>query len=205
MGAKTPGYGFRGPAGAAGAVGPAGATGPKGDAGATGPAGATGAIGATGAKGDTGATGPQGPQGSVGATGATGATGAAGSNASATPLGSATPKALGTATAGSATNAAREDHVHPLPAGNLQFLATASVGETGLLMLNLATKRYAVAVPGAALTDRLVVTLNGIPQNGILQDAYVSVAGTVSVGVLLPALGVAATVALPIAIYKVSV
>ena len=72
-------------------------------------------------------------------------------------------------------------------------------------MLNLATKRYAVAVPGAALTDRLVVTLNGIPQNGILQDAYVSVAGTVSVGVLLPALGVAATVALPIAIYKVSV
>lgn len=124
---------------------------------------------------------------------------------SATPLGSATPRALGTANAGSSTNAAREDHVHPLPSGRLELLTTATIGETGLLMLNLATKRYSVNAPSAVATDRVVVALNGIPQNGILQDAFVPAAGgSVSVGLLLPALGLAATVSVPIAVYRIT-
>jgi hypothetical protein len=199
--------GPQGPAGKDGAQGPAGAQGIKGDTGAAGaqgpvgPAGAKGDPGLQGAKGDPGAQGPQGVQGPKGDTGAQGP---AGSSATATPLGTAAPKALGTAAAGTSTNAAREDHVHPLPSGRLELLTTATVGETGLLMLNLSTKRYTVTAAGAVLTDRLVVALNGFPQNGILQDAYVSAAGQVSIGLLLPALGIASTVAVPLAIYRIT-
>lgn len=65
-------------------------------------------YGRKGDKGDVGATGATGPIGL-----ASTVPGPAGSNASATPLGTATPLAAGTATAGSSTNAAREDHRHP--------------------------------------------------------------------------------------------
>ncbi len=122
----------------------------------------------------------------------------------ATPLGSAAPQALGTAAPGSSGNAAREDHVHPLPSGRWEFLRATSVGETGLLMLNIATKRYTVAVPGVVPADRIGVALNGTPQNGIVQDAYVSAAGVVSIGLLLPALGIASTVAVPVAVYRIT-
>lgn len=90
----------------------------KGDTGATGPAGATGAQGPQGPQGSTGATGATGsagPQGPAGPTGPQGPQGPAGSDATATPLSNATPQALGTAAAGTATSAARGDHVHPLP------------------------------------------------------------------------------------------
>lgn len=116
-----------GPQGAAGAAGATGATGAQGPAG---PAGANGqnielqtsathiqwrVVGAVSwidlvtlasLTGPAGATGPQGPQGIQGP---------AGSNATATPLSDATPQAPGTAAAGTATSAARADHVHPLP------------------------------------------------------------------------------------------
>jgi hypothetical protein len=72
--------------------------------------------------GPAGPVGPQGPQGPQGPTGATGATGPqgpqgpAGSDATATPLSNATPQSPGTAAAGTSSSAAREDHVHSLPA-----------------------------------------------------------------------------------------
>jgi len=188
MGVKVPGPGQRGAKGDKGDAGPAGAAsivpGPKGD------------------KGDTGAAstipGPAGPAGP------TGATGPAGSNATATPLGTATPQALGTAAPGSSTNASREDHVHPLPSGRLQLIGTYSVGEAGLITLALAVRRYSLTATGVTTADRIVATLNGVPQNGSLQDVYVSAANTLSVGALVPTLGVATTVAIPIAIYKVT-
>lgn len=209
MGTKTPAYGMggkQGPAGPAGPAGPKGDTGAAGAQGVAGPKGDTGAQGPQGIKGDTGATGATGPSGSAGATGAqgpkgdTGATGPAGSNATATPLGTATPKALGTASAGTATNAAREDHVHPR---EVALLGTFSVGESGLVTLALAVRRYSLTVPGVTTADRIFATLNGVPQNGSLQDVYVSAANTVSVGALVPTLGVATTIAIPIALYKV--
>lgn len=162
--------------------------------------GPQGPAGANGVKGDTGATGPAGVKGDTGAQGVAGATGPAGSNAT---LGTATPQPLGTAATGSSSNASREDHVHALPAGRLVQIATATLGETLLVSLSLGVKRYAVTVAGTAATDRIMVALTGAPANGTLQDAYVSVAGTVSIGLLLPALGIGSTVAVPIAIYKV--
>lgn len=78
MGAKSPGYGFRGPKGDTGAQGAAGAKGDTGATGAVGPKGDTGAVGATGPQGTTGVTGAIGPQGIKGDTGAVGATGSQG-------------------------------------------------------------------------------------------------------------------------------
>lgn len=125
-----------GPQGVAGAAGATGATGAQGPAG---PAGANGqnielqtsathiqwrVVGTStwtdlvtlaSLTGPAGATGPQGPQGVQGPAGATGPQGPAGSDATATPLSDATPQAPGTAAAGTASSAARGDHVHPLP------------------------------------------------------------------------------------------
>lgn len=144
---------------------------------------------AIGQRGATGATGPQGP---------------AGSNASATPLGAAMPQALGSAAAGTSGNASREDHVHPKPTGLLNQLGTATVGETMAVAVTLGVRRYSVTVAGAAVGDRLIIALTGAPSNGTIQDAYVSAANTVNVGLLVPALGIGAIVAVPLVIYKVA-
>lgn len=106
-------------------------------------------------------------------------------------------------TVGVATTAARGDHSHPLPAGRLQLITTATVGESALITLGLSVRRYTVAAAGVTTADRIVATLSGIPQNGSLQDVYVASAGSISVGALIPVLGVAATVSIPLAIYKV--
>jgi hypothetical protein len=88
-------------------------------------------------------------------------------------------------------------------AGKLVLMTTATVGETLTIGLSLSVKRYAVTASGAAVGDKIMLALTGAPTNGTLQDAYVSAAGTVSVGVLLPALGIGATISVPLAIYKV--
>lgn len=193
--------GAKGDTGPQGAIGPAGAQGPKGDTGATGPKGDAGATGAQGAKGDTGATGPQGP---AGPTGATGPQGPAGSNASATPLGNATPQPLGTASAGSSTSAARDDHVHPLPSGRLALVGTVTVGETTLVALALGVKRYTVTMAGLTVGDRIIAMLTGAPGPSSLQDVYVSAANTLNVGLLNPALGIGSVIAVPIVVYRVT-
>lgn len=85
----------------------------------------------------------------------------------------------------------------------LVLLGTVTVGETTILALSLGVKRYTATMSGAAVGDRIVATLTGTPQNGSLQDVYVSAANTVNIGVLTPALGIAQTVAIPLAVYKV--
>lgn len=85
----------------------------------------------------------------------------------------------------------------------LQLVGTYSVGETALINLGLTVRRYPLTIAGLTTADRIVVSLNGVPQNGSLQDVYVSAANTVSVGALIPILSIAATVAIPIAIYKI--
>lgn len=135
----------------------------------------------------------KGPQGNAGSNG---------SNATATPLGSAVPQALGTGAAGVSTTASRDDHVHPLPTGRLQLVGTATVGETLLLALNLGVKRYTGTMAGLAVGDRVIAFLTGAPGVSSLQDIYVSAANTYNVGLLNPALGIGAVVAVPIAIYR---
>lgn len=118
--------------------------------------------GDTGATGATGATGPQGQAGVVAATApitydsgtqtvgiSAASTSAAGSMSAAdktkldgvatgatnTPLSNATPQSPGTAAAGSASSAARGDHVHPLPTTSAIGAATSgAIGSSGLTM-----------------------------------------------------------------------
>lgn len=85
----------------------------------------------------------------------------------------------------------------------LQLLGTATLGETTLVSIALGVKRYPATMSGALTSDRLIVALTGAPINGTVQDAYVSAANTVSVGVLVPALGIGATISVPVAVYKV--
>ncbi len=118
---------------------PAGPQGPQGEPGTPGAAGANASVTVgsttTGAAGSSAAVTNSGtaqnaifnftiPQGLTGATGATGAQGAIGPEGPVGPMGppgeaanlsSATPQSLGTAAAGSDTEASRSDHVHPLP------------------------------------------------------------------------------------------
>lgn len=123
----------------------------------------------------------------------------------ATPLGSATPKALGTAAAaGTATSAAREDHVHPLPAGRLEYLGDINVTETLLLSLAVGMKRKTFALAGVAANDRLQLVPTGAPTAGCeAVNAYPAGVGSVSIGYYTPLLGIGATYAIPVAIYRI--
>lgn len=86
---------------------------------------------------------------------------------------------------------------------SLVLLGNATLGETTVLSLNLGVRRYTIPMVGAAVGDRLVTALTGAPQNGSVQDAYVPSSGNANIGVLVPALGIGATIAVPVAIYKV--
>lgn len=87
---------------------------------------------------------------------------------------------------------------------SLTLVGTATVGETTLLSLALGVKRYTGTMPGLAVGDRIIAFLTGAPGTSSLQDIYVSAANTYNVGLLNPALGVGAVIAVPIAIYKVT-
>lgn len=208
--AKTFTFGI--PVGYNGATGATGPKGDKGDTGNTGPQGPAGAKGDTGAQGPIGNTGAQGPQGNVGATGpqgvkgdigSTGPQGPAGSNATATPLATAIPLSnTANGSIGTSVNAAREDHRHP--GATLTLLGTATVGESALITLGLSVRRYTVTTVPVAAGARIIAVNTAVPQNGSLQDVYVSAANNINVGALIPVLGVAATVSIPLAFYQIS-
>jgi hypothetical protein len=86
----------------------------------------------------------------------------------------------------------------------LSLVGTATIGETLLVSLSLGVKRYTGTMAGLAVGDRVVAFLTGAPGPSSLQDVYVSAANTYNVGLLNPALGIGAVIAVPIAIYKVT-
>lgn len=117
---------YRGPTGPQGPQGDKGNKGDKGDVGATGP---QGPQGETGPQGATGPEGPQGPQGEVGPQGPKGSQGPEGPVGPPVPLSTAMPKALGTATSGTSDDAARDDHVHPMPSAEDVGALTEALGD----------------------------------------------------------------------------
>lgn len=124
----------------------------------------------------------------------------------ATPLGTTAALALAaTASAGSSTNAAREDHVHPLPVGRVVLVGTVTVAETTLLSLALGMKRMALTLTGIATTDRLVFVPIGVPTTGCeAVNVYASAANQVTVAYFTPALGIGTTYSIPIAVYRIT-
>lgn len=166
----------------AASIGISGKRGPKGDTGAIGPqgpkgdTGLAGAQGATGAKGDTGATGAQGPQGVQGVKGDTGATGLQG------PAGTSAPTS-----------------------GRWELIGLLNVSETLLVSLGVGMKRKTFALAGVGTSDRLGFVATGAPTTGCeVVNVYPASAGNVSVGYYTPALGVAASYSMPIAVFRVT-
>ena len=182
MGTKVPGYPLKGGMGDAGAQGPIGPAGPKGEMGATGPTGVIGPQGAQGVKGDTGATGAQGIQGAKGDTGATGPQGAKGDTGATGPAGTPAPTT-----------------------GRLVLLGTINVTETLLVSLALGMKRKTFALAGVAATDTLLAIPTAAPTTGCeVVNAYPASAGNVSIGYYTPLLGIGATYAIPVSVYRIT-
>jgi len=185
--------------GQVGPSGPTGPTGPKGDAGNTGP---QGPIGNTGPTGPSGSVGPTGATGLTGSQGPTGPTGTAGANAT---LGNGTPLVAGTASAGSSTSAARDDHRHPLQAGTLTNLGNVTISETLLISLALGIQRKTATLSGVAVGDKLLFAPNGVPTAGCeAVNVYASATNQVTVSCFLPALGIGATYSIPVTVFRVT-
>ena len=166
----------QGTQGAVGATGPTGPTGAAstvvGPTGPTGPSGATGPTGPTGTTGVTGATGATGPTGTTGATGPTGTTGATGATGPAGTLSTVLPVALGAASAGVATLASKDDHVHPTTGVGLtanplsQFAATTSAQLLGVISDETGTGSLVFATSPVLTTPDL-----GTPTAAVLTSA----------------------------------
>lgn len=91
------------------------------------------------------------------------------------------------------------------PTGRLVQVYSGSVGETLLVSLSLGIKRFNVTATGVTATDKIVAASAGAPSAGCaLVDAYATGTNTVSVGTFVPALGIGATYAIPVTLYKVT-
>jgi len=131
-----------------------------------------------------------------------GPTGPAGANAT---LGNATPLAAGSASAGSSTSAARDDHRHPLQAGTLTSLGNVTISETLLISLALGIQRKTATLSGVAVGDKLLFAPNGVPTAGCeAVNVYASATNQVTVSCFLPALGIGATYSIPVTVFRVA-
>jgi len=160
--------------GQTGATGAQGPQGLKGDTGSSGATGATGATGSTGPTGPKGDTGNTGAQGPVGPTGPTGATGTAG------------------ATGAAGTNAT-------------VLVGTVTLAESSLVTLALGVRRVTTALTGTVTAGSYVaIPVSAPPAGYSIQDAYCSTAGQITVGLIVPALGIASSYSIPVRIFRLN-
>jgi hypothetical protein len=143
-----------------------------------------------GAKGDAGAPG-------VSIKGDTGATGPAGSNATATPLATTAPLGLAaTAAVGTSANAARADHVHPLPGLTTTALGTLTITKTASLVAIAAGVQRVTftGVSGLLATDlALIIPEASMPTAYAIHNAIVTGAGALTVVLTGPLLAIGAS------------
>ena len=95
-------------------------------------------------------------------------------------------------------------HTH---SGLLQFIGNVTVTETTLLALGIGMKRMTLPLPGVTSADmgKLVVIPNGTATTGCeVQNAYPAGTKSVSIGYYTPALGLATTYSIPVAVYRVT-
>lgn len=153
---------------------------------------------------DSTVPGPKGADSTV--PGPQGERGLPGSDATATPLATQMATALGNAAVGISTRAAREDHVHPLPAGRLVYIGEINVTETLLVSLAVGMKRKTFPLTGVAVGDKLQFTPSGTPTAGCeaVNVNSTPTANAVSVGYYTPLLGIGATYTMPISVWKIT-
>ena len=96
---------------------------------------------------------------------------------------------------------------YPAPIGTLQLVGNVIVTETTLLSLALGMKRMTLPLTGITTADmgKLVVVPNGTATTGCeVQNAYPVAANSVSIGYFTPALGLASTYSIPVAVYRIT-
>ncbi len=95
-------------------------------------------------------------------------------------------------------------HTH---AGLLQLVGTVTVTETTLVSLAVGMKRMTLTLAGITAADmgKLLVVPNGTATAGCeVQNAYPAGTNSVSIGYYTPALGLATTYTIPVAVYRVT-
>lgn len=95
-------------------------------------------------------------------------------------------------------------HTH---AGLLQLIGNVNVTETTLLSLALGMKRMTLPLTGITMADmgKLIAIPNGTATTGCeVQNAYPVATNSVSIGYFTPALGLAATYTIPVAVYRIT-
>lgn len=93
----------------------------------------------------------------------------------------------------------------PSLAGRLVLLGTINVTETLLVSLALGMKRKTFALAGVTATDTLLAIPTGAPTTGCeVVNAYPASAGNVSIGYYTPLLGIGATYAIPISVFRIT-
>ena len=145
-----------------------------GQQGPTGPKGDQGTAGLAGQAGPKGDTGLQGPKGDTGAQGAKGDTGAQGLK--------------GDTGAAAAT-----------------LVGTVTLAESGLVTLALTVRRITQALSGTVTTASYVATpVAALPAGYSIQDCYCSTNNQITVGIIVPVLGIASSYSIPVRIHRIN-
>lgn len=85
------------------------------------------------------------------------------------------------------------------------LVGTVTLAETALITLALGVRRVTVSLAGTVTAGSYVAIPTAAPPAGYsIQDAYCSTAGQITVGLIVPALGVATNYSIPVRIFRVN-
>lgn len=84
------------------------------------------------------------------------------------------------------------------------LVGTVTLAETGLVTLSLGVRRLTVSLAGTLTAGSYIAIPVAAPPTGYsVQDAYCSSANQITVGLIVPALGIASSYSISVRIYKV--
>lgn len=85
------------------------------------------------------------------------------------------------------------------------LVGTVTLAETALVTLALGVRRVTTALTGTVATGSYVAVPTAAPPAGYsIQDAYCSTAGQITVGLIVPALGVATNYSIQVRIFRLN-
>lgn len=96
------------------------------------------------------------------------------------------------------------------PQGNVgpsgaTLVGTVTIAESGLITANLAVRRITVALAGTVTTGSYIaIPVSAPPAGYSVQDCVCSTAGQITVGMLVPTLGVLAAYSIPVRIFRLN-
>lgn len=85
------------------------------------------------------------------------------------------------------------------------LVGTVTLAESALITLALGVRRVTVALAGTVTTGSYVAAPTAAPPSGYsIQDAYCSTAGQITVGIIVPALGIATNYSIQVRIFRLN-